>query len=54
MQTILGAASASEKLAIYPDPYKETSKSAMHGSHEISRGTHKLIWTPKVIKNKIK
>ena len=38
----------------YPDPCRETSEGAVHGSRGISRGVRKLVWTPKVIKKKNK
>ena len=50
----LGATPPGEKPAIYPDPCRETSEGAVHGSREISRGTRKLARTPKDIKKKKK
>ena len=37
-----------------PDPCRETSEGAVHGSHGISQGARKLARTPKVIKKKKK
>ena len=34
----IGATPPGEKLAIYPNPCRETSEGTMHGSREISRG----------------
>uniref|UniRef100_A0A2N9GUT4 non-specific serine/threonine protein kinase n=1 Tax=Fagus sylvatica TaxID=28930 RepID=A0A2N9GUT4_FAGSY len=45
----LGATPPGEKPATYPDPCRETSEGAVHGSRGISRGARKLAWTPKVL-----
>ena len=54
MQTIPWGHTPHEKPAIYPDPCRETSEGAVHGSRRIRQDEHKLVRTPKVIKKKKK